>query len=367
MLPYTTMPHYRPFVTSSGVDRFMLCCGSATLPTIYDEHSAAANAGTAEHLVRLQPGMLPPRVLAWFGGVEPIYEVAMATDMSLDGNEVRYLGNNIERGYGTYPSGSWLAGTGDLNSIVGDVVSAGDLKTGKGQSRGSLPPPEQSGQLLSNAYMMIRLRQLRDAAWRPGRIRLMWWMTADRDDDLVDAEVTYNYLMGWQQSLRRAIHAAHAQNSPRLHRGAHCGMCPAFDACPAQGGAIRRVRGFAEGAALTPSELVQAHLDCQAAEKQVDAAKRSLRLRVLNGGAVPVDDAHELRLVQGTDTRLDPNVAFDVLGERFADCATVTISQDGLRRGGVDVEAVMSAMQQRGGVVTAPKAAYLKVMKRKVV
>lgn len=382
--------HYLPFVTSSAIDRFFACAGSVTLPQIRDQSSDAAQAGTDEHADRLRPGMLPQKVLDWFGGVEPAYEVAMAIDASpsIEAATARYLGSNIERGYGTYPGPAWVAGTADTIQILGGVVSVGDLKTGRGQAMGSLPSPDRAGQLLSLAWMAISLKQqseyekrLNDyggsptpiafVAWRPERIRLMWWITADREDDLVDAEITYEDLQDWVYLLRQRIHLARAGGPARLHRGPHCANCPAFDACPAQGGAVRRVaelsgRGGAV-AALADADVVAAHLDIQAAEKSLDAAKRALRLRVQSRGAVSVDDTHELRLVAGTDTRLDPNVALEVLGERFLDCADVTVSQAGMRRGlgAADVSAIIEEMRKRGGVITAPKAPYLRVLRKR--
>lgn len=376
--------HYLPFTTSSAIDRFLACAGLATLPHVRDENSSAAQAGTDEHADRLRPGMLPQKVLDWFGGVEPAYEVAMAADMALEGCEVRYLGSNIERGYGTYPGPCWVPGTADAVQVLSDVVSVGDLKTGRGQAMGSLPPPDKAGQLLDLAWKVVRLTQERKQRWQryhdplgtspplwtPSRIRLMWWLTADREDDLVDAEVTYDQLYEWQLNFRQRIHVARAGGAPRLHRGSHCANCPAFDACPAQGGAVRRVAELSKAGAvgrLQDADIVAAHLDIQAAEKSLEAAKKALRLRVQQQGAVSVDDTHELRLVAGTDTRLDPNVALEVLGKRFLDCADVTVSQAGMRRGlgSADVSAIVEEMRKRGGVVTVPKAPYLRVLRKR--
>ena len=166
-----TAPTYSPLITASGVDRFLACPGGASLARVTSPRSSYADAGTAEHAVRLQRGQLPAKVLAWFGGVDPLYEVAMATDMA--GDDSVYVGQYLDRGYPTMPSPYWLAGTSDMLQIVGDVLSIGDLKTGRGQARGALPVPADSGQLRSLAWLAVRLRQKRDPAWLPSRIRLM--------------------------------------------------------------------------------------------------------------------------------------------------------------------------------------------------
>lgn len=78
------MTAHFPFITASGIDRFFACRGSALIPRVTSPRSAYADAGVAEHAVKLQRGQLPAKVLAWFGGVDPLYEVAMATDMAGD-------------------------------------------------------------------------------------------------------------------------------------------------------------------------------------------------------------------------------------------------------------------------------------------
>lgn len=358
---------YLPFVTSSGADRFLACTGSAALPKVHDERSIHAAAGVDEHAVKLQPGRLPKKVLDWFGA-EPAYEVAMAADC--EGIEARYLGQYIERGYPLMPGPRWLAGTADMIRVDGDVVSVGDLKTGRGQARGSLPSPAKSGQLLSLAWMAIAIKQAQDPTFHPARIRLMWWLTADAPDDIDDAEISYDDLMQWVAEFRRKVVMSQTHGALQLHRGPHCGGCGAFDACPAQGGAVRRIAELsgriADSGVMSDADVAAAFQDLQAAKRIVETASEALRLRVEARGEVDVDAGHKLKLVRGTDSKIDAVVAASVLGDKFLDCATVTVSQAGIKRGldTHDIGGIVEEIRQRGGVVTVPKASYLRVVKK---
>lgn len=342
--------------------------------------------GTDDHAVKLQPGQLPQKVLDWFGGKDPLYEVAMAADCESDA--AMFVGQYVERAYPGFPTARWLAGSGDMISVDEDVLSVGDLKTGRGQAQGALPAPAEAGQLLSLAWMATRLRQQKTAerrvlpghrvmlvpTWRPRRIRLMWWLTAERPDDIDDAEISYEQLEAWAASFTEAVR----RSSPtRLHRGPQCANCSAFDSCPAQGGAIKRMlevsdrlvkRGLNDASDLTDEEVAAAYVDLEVAERACETARAALKRRVEDRGEVLVGDKHRLKLIRGTDTRINVAVAADVLGEEmFANCASISVSQASLMRG-LDnmnkVADVMARIKERGGLVTAPKSPYLKVVKR---
>ena len=363
----TLTPTYSPLITASGVDRFLACPGSASLARVTSPRSSYADAGTAEHAIRLQRGQLPAKVLAWFGGVDPLYEIAMATDMA--GDDSVYVGQYLDRGYPAMPSPYWLAGTSDMLQIVGDVLSVGDLKTGRGQARGALPLPQDSGQLRSLAWMATRLRQKRDPQWRPARIRLMWWLTHDVPDDIEDAEISYDDLMSW---ARKLCQAATRQGSLVLSRGPQCSGCGSFDACPAQGGAIRRLLDLGnDGAkaidALTDDQIGAAFVNLEAAERACEVARSALLRRVEDRGEVAVGTEHKLKLIRGSDTKIDLAVAAEVLGDLFPACVTASVSQAGLKRGlgTQDIGPKLEEIRLRGGLSTVPKAPYLKIVKRK--
>ena len=389
-------PHF-PFITASGIDRFLACRGSALIPRVTSPRSAYADAGVAEHAVKLQCGQLPAKVLAWFGGVDPLYEIAMAAD--LDGDDAIYGGQYLERDYPSLPGPRWLAGTADMLRIDGDVVSVGDLKTGRGQARGALPMPGESGQLLGLAWMAVRLRQKKDRCeeclgkktinggecwrcygsglekgpratlWTPSRIRLMWWLTHDVPDDINDAEITYAELCRWGDKL---CEAATKQGTLVLSRGPQCGGCSAFDACPAQGGAIRRLLDLGSDnaraiEALTDDQIGDAFVNLEAAERACETARAALLRRVEDRGAVAVGATHTLKLVRGTDTKIDLAIAAEVLGDQFPACVTASISQAGLKRGlsTQDIGPTLEQIRLRGGLSTVPKAPYLRIVKRK--
>lgn len=357
---------YAPFITASGVDRFLVCSGSAQLARVSSPRSSYADAGVAEHAVKLQKGKLPAKVLAWFGGVDPFYEVAMATDM--EGTEAKYLGQYLDRGYPAFPGPRWLAGTADMIRIDGDVLSVSDLKTGRGQARGALPTPADSGQLRSLAWLAIRWRQQWQPDWTPARIRLMWWLTHDAPDDIEDAEITRADLADW---AHRLCIAATRQGPLQLSRGPQCSNCAAFDACPAQGGAIRRLLDLGSDTAravadLSDGEIGVAFVNLEAAERACEVARAALLRRVEDRGEVAVDATHHLKLIRGTDSKIDLAVAAEVLGDAFLPCLTASVSQAGLRRGlGThNIGPVLDQIRQRGGLSSVPKAPYLRIVKK---
>jgi hypothetical protein len=50
-----------------------------------------------------------------------------------------------------------------------------------------------------------------------------------------------------------------------------------------------------------------------------------------------------------------------VLGDRFYEAATVTVSQEAIKR--VGGEAALTAVREAGGIETAPKAPHLRAVK----
>ena len=377
-IPSAPPPTYAPFITASGVDAFLACPASAVLPRTHRERGAAAQAGTDEHAIRLLTGKLPPKILAWFGGRDPIFEAALAVDCGDEADGInslpaaKFLGQYMDRGY-AMPGPLWWAGSADMLSIIDDVVSVADLKTGQGQARGSLLAPNKSGQLLSLAWGAIVLRQLRARAeggtWTPSRIRLAWWLTADAEDDIIDAEISYDDLMTWAMRLCRKVRTATAKH---MYRGPQCVGCGAFDACPAQGGAIRRLLDLGSDGAraidmLTDDQIGEAFVNLEAAERACEVARSALLRRVEDRGEVAVGAEHKLKLIRGSDTKIDLAVAAEVLGDLFPACVTASVSQAGLKRGlgTQDIGPKLEEIRLRGGLSTVPKAPYLRIVKRK--
>jgi len=357
---------YPAIVTASSIDRFFSCPGSSRLPRVTEGSSAAALAGTAEHAARLVPGQLPRRVVEWFGR-EPGCEVALAADALA--TDSLFLGQFLERGYPLFNTPSFVGGTADVIAMSDDVISVGDLKTGRMQARGALLSPDVAGQLLCLAWLARQWRRRNVADWQPGRVRLMWWITAEGRDDLWDAEITAAELDTFASRLRRHVENALSQGPPTLRRSPHCNYCAAFDACPAQAGAISRLRG---GTAVGDEDVGAAVLDLQHARKALDSAEQALKIRIerglANGTMFPVDAQHEVKLIRGSVSRIDVNVAARVLGDRFLDCATIEVSRTGMERAlGQDGAATaIEQIAEHNGVVTMPRSPYLRVVKRTV-
>ena len=55
------------------------------------------------------------------------------------------------------------------------------------------------------------------------------------------------------------------------------------------------------------------------------------------------------------------DIAAEVLGDRFYEAATVTVSQEAIKR--VGGEAALAAVREAGGIETAPKAPHLRAVK----
>ena len=355
------VPTFPAFITSSGVDRFLHCPASALLTWTVRKTSQAALQGTFEHEARLQYGKLPAPVLAWFGG-QPRYEIALACDLAADlkaaADSARFLGENIGRNYPRFPGERWMCGSADVLLSTEDTLSIGDLKTGRAQAAGSLPAPRESGQLLSLAYMAGLVRQRNGRLPPPARVRLMFWTTAEERDDIVDDEVTWDYIVSWAERLRQKAGDATVR---RLNPGAYCGHCSSFDSCPAQGGAIARLAeatGRGSGGLL---DIGASWRDLEAAQRIVDTAKEALLRRVEAGAVARVDDDHELRLVRGSTSKVRVDIAADVLGPLFDEAASVTISQEEIKRVGGDE--ALAKVREAGGIETAPKAPHLRVVK----
>jgi hypothetical protein len=160
----------------------------------------------------------------------------------------------------------------------------------------------------------------------------MFWLTADNEEDIVDDEVTWDYVVSWAAKLRDKAMTATAT---RLSPGAYCGHCSSFDSCPAQGGALRRLADvtgrLCSAEALGPVELGAAWRDLEAAERICATAKVALLARVEAGAVATVDDGHALKLIRGSTSRVRTDIAAEVLGDRFYEAATVSVSQEAIR------------------------------------
>jgi hypothetical protein len=345
--------------TASSFDLIRSCDGSVTLRQVRDPPSAGAVTGTSSHAATLRPGALPPPVREWFGDADPSFEVAIGADCA--SGAAAYFGRDIARAYPLQSSPTWIAGTADMIRLDGRVLSVGDLKTGWGQSRGDLCVPEESGQLLGLAWLACRLMRSRKAGWAPDRVRLMWWYTASgAAGDIEDAEVAWPYLREWGEDLETLVCKAWSRRGAEvLQRGPHCGGCGSRDACPAMGGAVARVASIAAGTIV--ADYGAAFQDLLAAERACELARAAISAEVESAGPLPCGD-HAVRLVRGSDSRIDIVQAEKLLGADFGRCVDVRISQGSVERGlGEGAAAALEKLRAGGAIVQQPKAPYLRM------
>jgi DNA mismatch repair protein MutL len=101
--------------------------------------------------------------------------------------------------------------------------------------------------------------------------------------------------------------------------------------------------------------------DLVAAERICATARAALLARVEAGAVATVDDGHALKLIRGSTSRVRTDIAAEVLGDRFYEAATVSVSQEAIKR--VGGEAALAAVREAGGIETAPKAPHLRAVK----
>lgn len=367
-----------PFLTASAVDLFGACRASATAPKVREESEAAAQ-GTEDHAEVLQPGRLPPLFRDWFGR-EPSYERALAWD----GRRFVALGDGAHRAYELpesatdeddlraallelpdpdaaasawivaeatlrrlrgvalrqpRPAPLWLAGTADALARDGGVLSVADLKTGRSQARGSLPPPERSGQLRLLAWLAWGVVAEREPGWRPERVRVAWLIAPSGAGDgahrVEDAELDPAELEAWAGRLRAA--ALDARERADFRPGDHCRYCPAHAACPAQGGALKRLSDL-PGDFAGDEDAAVAYLTARTARASVERAERALRLYLERRAAAQPDSpgvdlgaGRVLSLTSAERREVDARTAV-LAGVVPMHAADVSLTIDGVRR-----------------------------------
>lgn len=354
---------YSPFLTASRLDLFAECAASAVLPRT-EEYSEAAARGTETHADLLVSGRLPAIYQEWFGR-EPRFEVAMGWRPADDA--ARKLGENLERSY-DLDSVGWLAGTADALDVVGHTISVADLKTGHAQTRGSLGPPGSSRQLRFLAWLVWRCVAAANPGWRPERIRVAWFMhqtqaTGGVERWVEDAEIDPADLERW---VDRLVHRAEAAQNlvPAARPGEWCRWCPCFDACPAQGDAIRRLAELPDGP-LSDDDAVTAFRALAAVERQVERARKALAVYVDRVGAVDMGNGKKLKMARSTLRRIDARIAL-ASGIIPPAACEVSVTQASIAAAlpDSDLDEIMSRLEDAGAITIASSAAYVKVTKK---
>ena len=378
---------YAPFLTSSRVDLFRHCGASAIYSQTQGE-SAAALVGTEKHADVLRPGHLPAVMLDWFGR-EPQYEVGLAWHPVT--GEARRMPPRRDAADGTagaysFDSPGWLGGTADALDVIGStcgIVSVADLKTGHGQTRGSLGAPEDSGQLLSLAVYADAVLRAKYPGWRTARFRLAWLMhPADGQPFVEDAEVDPARVAGFARSLAARV-AAVQGDVPRPRPGVWCTYCPCFDACPSQGAALKRLSEL-PGEVATDEDAALAYHALRAAEQTLANGKRALtayverrvaEARKLRDGAadrsvdldsVSIGGGYALAVARPTTTRIDAAAAAryaQETGKIPSGAFKLTVSQESIRQAAptADLDTIMADLDARGALDRVPVAPHVKL------
>lgn len=335
----------------SGLERAENCSGSVVLPKAHAAASVHTNTGKEVHafVVRAREvgreealaeivsdadhrtfcRDLPLDKLPQGGRLETAYAYDPQTEAS------RVLGNNIGREYlkaGLDPQRE-IAGTSDIDGVVGDTVYLRDWKTGHKR----LGDPRESWQLRVLALAAARQRGLDKADIGFFYLREDGSFYEDKallgPMDLADIADEVRALVG-------AVRAAQAQYTrghvPDVNLGPWCDYCASVPHCPGQVALARSLVRFEEPGELTLEKAAEAWAILAAYDQISERVKKGLReFAKLN--PIPLPGGKELRLVQWPSTHIDTTIAKAVLVEKFGagvaeDAVEKTITQASVER-----------------------------------
>lgn len=400
----------RTLVTASQVKRLKECSGGASLLKVQDvDDQEAASAGTEIHRKVLmdeatrqadQEGRLLHFLWTWLhkDGAQSHVEVARG-----------YRGDGTVGNYGTlavhreYPPEVLIGATEDAGSIVrlpseeGDVfvIRTADLKTGHAQLyAGALELPGEAEQLKTNA--VLRWVEL----GRPRRVRVhMAWACWDDEETygwIDEAPRTFGAedLAQWEADLLalwRNVDEGRGRGS--FARGPHCTYCSSLEFCPAQRGALLRVRDRMDSVSpadeaevfkeMSDEEIGSFWADLNAAETIVERARKALTTIVDRVGAIPSGHGRELIPARNLPRRFradadkmralaeeyvvekigDPgraSAAADLVVKKTVTLKTVT---DAITKVGLDPETFLADLEERGVVYRQASSCFIRERK----
>jgi len=378
--------------TGSGLERFVSCRASSTLPRIWHESSGHATRGTEihAHLERVAGGMSPAESLACveeehrpacsavdLDALSP--ELGLSSEVSLAYDTAngtgRVLGVGLGRDYSSITEHE-VPMTIDVLGVAPDRVVVADYKTGYGP----VTPTRNNWQLIGAALTAARAfdRDVADAQL----IHLRDNRSPRRDRATFDALD----LAGAAERLRTTTERAHADRAA-ASRGEHveptegswCRYCPCEWSCPAKVGAIRLALGEHDNLPVTAADAGVLWARIEAAETAMKkikgalialASHEPLLLRLEEDGSETWLGRH----VRRSHEKLDPAVTLDeaaaVLGIDDGDLAQFTREVAGLdvtkasieracKARGVSVaktmDTILSRVRARGGAVRGTK------------
>ncbi len=380
---------HEPYLSASAIDRYLACSGSAHLARVRSE-SAAAQAGTDQHEVRLRPGWLPDNIVRWFG-TTPKFEEAYGVDSdcvaSIDDpcsydypfhpSPSLFFGAYTNRQY-PCPGPGWIVGSADARHCTSTAISVGDLKTGRAQLGGSLGKPADSGQLRTLAYLLLRYGQSVRPDWQPSRVRLAWFLDDGDSVAIDDAEIAVDDLRGWGNNLLSRARRTRGATVPTLSPGSHCDYCPCFDACPVMGGSIRRLLEIAAGESVTADRLIGAFTLVQRAKREAESVGRAISSMLAQHGEA-IGETHVLKLTSRKARVIDPEKGLAALTEAIAAqghadaseiarrCLSQTMTGESIKRGleTDDAEPIMEILAKAGAITERQSAAFPSLVKRR--
>ena len=316
----------RTLITASQVKRLKECSGGASLLKVEDvDDQEAASAGTEIHRKVLmdeatreadQEGRLLHFLWSWLHKDGGQSHVEVARGYRVDGTVGNYGTLAVHR---DYPAEVLIGATEDAGSVSvhppsgGDadqsalfVIRTADLKTGHAQLyAGALELPGEAEQLKTNA--VLRWVEL----GRPQRVRVhMAWACWDDEESygwIDEAPRTFGAedLASWEADLLalwRNVDDGRGRGS--FARGPHCTYCSSLEFCPAQRGAIVRLRDQSDSVkptdeaeifkSMSDEEIGSYWADLLAAEEIVGRARRALTTIVERAGAIPSGGGKEL-------------------------------------------------------------------------
>ena len=390
---------YEPYLSASAIDRYLACSGSAHLARVRSE-SAAAQAGTDQHEVRLRPGWLPDNVVRWFGsmpkfeegyGVDSDYDGPLTCGADVTGSPIDCGGCQLHFGppstlfFGAYtgrnypcPGPGWIVGSADARHCTSTTLSVGDLKTGRAQLGGSLGRPADSGQLRTLAYLLLRYGQQVRPDWQPSRVRLAWFLDDGDSVAIDDAEISIGDLRQWGNALLDKARRTRGATVPTLSPSSHCDYCPCFDACPVMGGSIRRLLEIAADAPLSSDRLIGAFTLVQRGKREAESVSRAISSMLAQHGEA-IGETHVLKLTSRKARIIDPEKGLAALTEAIAAqghsdaseiarrCLSQTMTGESIKRGleTDDAEPIMKLLADAGAITERRSAAFPSLVKRR--
>lgn len=330
--------------TASGLDRAVACAPAYALPHVESTNADAA-AGVARHLYLEAVGNGTPPEDALLKVAEEhrsmcaaidldrlpknlAHEVAFAIDVRT--GAARELGRGIRRQYEAHGAGAHdVCGTIDVLGLSADAVYVGDFKG----PYAPIAPAATARQLHFGALAAARVYGRDRAIVEMIRIREDGSPWRDRAElDALDLDSFALVL----DDLARRVHGARmdvlAGQVPSVREGEHCRYCPAFMACPAKTGLVKRMASGAEWEELellkpmTPRTAGLAYVRIQEAERMLHRIKAACIATAQEHGRIELPDGKEMRwVVEPGNEKLDGRVLYQVAreeyGQAFADDA----------------------------------------------